>query len=315
MSDKPTIAVVIPVYNGALYIAEALESVFAQTLPATEVFVIDDASTDSTPEILQSYGDRIRVLRNEKNVGQGASRNRGVRATISPYIAFLDADDYWAPLHLEQLYNVLNLEPSVSVVFCRMANVGIKKSIWPETRHLAEWGEPIDVFLPLMREQFIMPSASLIRRSLHEELGGFDETRPFGSEDSDYYCRAAVHHLFVGLLEPTIFYRWHMGQNCKRNWVPRVIKYFEYRASLLAEVSRRRMRSKSDYVQAEVNSITQWQHYMERAWCERNILGMRRLLWHSLFHGLFSQSDYRYVLRALIPQCFFSRNPHGLIKD
>ena len=94
---QPLVSVVMPVYNGAAYIKKAVDSVYAQDVPL-ELLVIDDCSTDNTKEILDSYGDKsgFRYFRNNRNLGAAGSRNLGVREAKGEYIAFLDADDWWA---------------------------------------------------------------------------------------------------------------------------------------------------------------------------------------------------------------------------
>lgn len=95
-TDKPLISVIMPVYNGASTIRQAVESVFSQNVPL-ELLVIDDGSTDQTEEILSAYQNRtdFYYLKNAHNIGAAASRNRGVREAHGKYIAFLDADDWW----------------------------------------------------------------------------------------------------------------------------------------------------------------------------------------------------------------------------
>ena len=99
------ISVVIPSYNGAETLFQAIDSVLCQTTKTPlEILVIDDNSTDDTMEKMGRYGenDRVRYIRNETNKGASASRNRGVQLAKGDYIAFLDADDYWDPEKLEK---------------------------------------------------------------------------------------------------------------------------------------------------------------------------------------------------------------------
>src|SRR5688572_29569191 len=96
----PKVSVVLPVYNGARYLREALASVFAQTFQDFEIICVDNGSTDSTPEILQEFDGRIRVIR-QSNLGPCGGRNVGVSVATAPYVAFLDHDDRWYPHKLE----------------------------------------------------------------------------------------------------------------------------------------------------------------------------------------------------------------------
>ena len=102
--ESPAVSVIISVYNGEKYLKECLESVMAQTLQSIEIICVDDASTDSTPQILKAYQDRVQIITNEKNYMAGESRNRGLRAAMGEYVLFLDADDVFEPDMLEKSY-------------------------------------------------------------------------------------------------------------------------------------------------------------------------------------------------------------------
>lgn len=111
----PDISVIIPLYNKGKYIVRALDSVFAQTYQDFEVIVVDDGSTDNGLEIVQQYRDsRLRLIR-QANAGPGAARNRGLKASKAPFVAFLDADDEWLPEFLEVSVSSLKSQPFCSV--------------------------------------------------------------------------------------------------------------------------------------------------------------------------------------------------------
>jgi len=97
----PQVSVIIPTYNCARYLPEAIDSVLAQTYRDFEIIVVDDGSTDDTPDVLARYGEAILVIR-QPNQGRGAARNAGILAARGQYIAFLDADDLWLPRKLEK---------------------------------------------------------------------------------------------------------------------------------------------------------------------------------------------------------------------
>lgn len=102
--ESLAVSVIIAVYNGEKYLKECLESVMAQSLQSIEIICVDDASTDSTPQILKTYQDRVRIITNERNYMAGESRNRGLRAARGEYVLFLDADDVFEPDMLEKSY-------------------------------------------------------------------------------------------------------------------------------------------------------------------------------------------------------------------
>lgn len=102
-SGRPTVSVILTTYNGAAYLPQAIESVLRQTYPPSEVLVIDDASSDNTPEIAAQYGKMIRYFRNPTRCERCFSRNFGVSHATGEYIFFLDYDDYWRPEHIEKV--------------------------------------------------------------------------------------------------------------------------------------------------------------------------------------------------------------------
>ncbi len=102
---KPSVSVIVTVYNGEEYLTECLESILSQTLKNIEIICVDDASTDETPRLLERFGDRLIILTNAKNCMAGESRNRGLRAATGEYVIFLDADDVFESSMLERAYN------------------------------------------------------------------------------------------------------------------------------------------------------------------------------------------------------------------
>jgi len=109
-----SISVVIPTYNSASYLQEALESVSQQTVAVDEIIVVDDGSTDETHQVIQSFD--VTYLY-QKNAGAAAARNAGVAAVQGELIAFLDADDLWLPTKIEQQVSLLTNEPTIDMVF------------------------------------------------------------------------------------------------------------------------------------------------------------------------------------------------------
>ena len=110
-----TVSVIIPTYNRAHCIGEAIDSVLMQDPPADEVIVIDDGSTDETADILASYGDRIKVIR-QKNAGSGAARTAGLQHAQCEWITFLDSDDVWYPGRLALFHHDLSKEKNQDIV-------------------------------------------------------------------------------------------------------------------------------------------------------------------------------------------------------
>lgn len=109
------VSVILPVFNGERYLREALDSALNQTYTELEVVVVDDASTDLTPRILQQYGDKIRCIRLERNQGAAVARNKALEAAKGRFVAFLDSDDWWFP---EKIRLQVDLMQANRVAFC-----------------------------------------------------------------------------------------------------------------------------------------------------------------------------------------------------
>lgn len=117
VTENPKITVLIPVFNCAQYVEQAMQSIFDQTEKRWEIILVDDASTDATLCIIERYrGDKVRILRNERNSGQSYSRNRAIAEARGEWVAQLDADDWLAPTRLEKLLSVAE-ETMADLVF------------------------------------------------------------------------------------------------------------------------------------------------------------------------------------------------------
>ncbi len=115
--DKPSISALIPTYNCAKYIAKSIDSVLAQTYPAAEILIVNDGSTDDTPNVVSAYADpRLRYIE-IPHAGIAAARNKGIEDASSDYLAFLDADDLWRPAMLEKHVAVMDHDRSLVCSF------------------------------------------------------------------------------------------------------------------------------------------------------------------------------------------------------
>jgi glycosyltransferase involved in cell wall biosynthesis len=208
-----TISVIIPAYNYARYLREAIDSVFAQTYPALEVIVVDDGSTDDTPAVLAAYGDRIRAIR-QQNQGVSAARNTGISAARGEYVAFLDADDLWQPAKLEAQMARFDADPSLGLVHCGAESFDAEG----QTIHFWREGMQGRVAINILRLEPVIaaPGSNIVApRRVAEEIGGFD-TRMTGSEDWDFYYRVAERYEIGFTPETLVRYRIH-GSGAHRN--------------------------------------------------------------------------------------------------
>jgi glycosyltransferase involved in cell wall biosynthesis len=189
MSDRPLIAVIVPAYNLAGYLQEALESVLAQTVPTEllDVVVIDDGSTDDTAAVAARFAPRVRCIR-QSNRGLPAARNRGVAETSAPYLAFLDADDRLLPEKLADQLSILEVDRSAAVVYSGWHYIDEAGARLPQRGWSREEG---DLLGRLLLGNLMHPHATLVRRSLFESVGGFDETLT-SVEDWDLWIRISL---------------------------------------------------------------------------------------------------------------------------
>ncbi len=191
---KSNICAIIPVYNGRRYLREAVESVVKQTLRPDQLIIIDDGSTDGSLDVLEGLALPIplRVL-SQANRGQAASRNKGVSLAEPEFIAFLDQDDIWYPRHCEHLLAILQASSTMGWTYSNCDSVDQNGTlITPRMLDTFPITHPKrDLRTCLSEDMFILPSASLIRKSAFDAVGGFDE-QLVGYEDDDLFLRLLV---------------------------------------------------------------------------------------------------------------------------
>lgn len=208
----PRVTVLMAVHDGEPYVTKAIESVLAQSFTDFELLVVDDASTDSTPQLLASIGDeRMRVLRNETNLGQVASLNRGLREARGEIVARLDHDDWCRADRLERQIAVLDAEPAVAVVGSWATVVDADDRMIASARQSIR--DYVDfVYLNLIAWVLIPHPAATYRRDAVLDLGAYDE-RLGPSEDKDLWRRMALARLEARNVEAELIrYRLHGGQ-------------------------------------------------------------------------------------------------------
>ena len=183
------VTVVLPCYNSANSLARALDSVLAQTQADLRICAVDDGSTDDTADILERYATYGLPLR-QRHAGQAAARNRGIRISDSPFVAFLDADDYWLPNKLERQLAVLRQNPNVGLVCSDCATIQEGKFAGS---YFGSVTAPAagKLFERLVRECFVFTPTVVVRRKCLDEVGLFDESLVV-SEDFNLWLRIAA---------------------------------------------------------------------------------------------------------------------------
>lgn len=203
-----SIAVVIPVYNGAKYLREAIDSVLAQTLPPIDIIVVDDGSTDDSLAVARTYPS-VRVIA-QKNAGVSTSRNRGVATTSAAWIAFLDQDDYWAPEKLQRQIETIRAFPDSDV--CLTGKKILSQVGTTDEARIIELQPPPPsetIARELYRRLRFQPSCVLVRRSALLAVGGFEATA-WPCEDWDLWLRMEqAGARFISCPDFVTFYRYH----------------------------------------------------------------------------------------------------------
>jgi hypothetical protein len=207
-AKPPRVSVVIPVLNRPLAVRQAIDSVLAQTVQDFELIVVDDGSTDATPETLASLSDpRIRVIRHPQRRGGSAARNTGIRAARADYVAFLDSDDEWLPTKLERQLELFGRsQEHVALVYTGMQGVyadGSRRTYLPlRIPNLAR---------ALLTDNVIGgTSVGMLRRSALEAVGGFDESLP-AAQEMDLWLR--VCERFTADFVPEVLVRVEKGSD------------------------------------------------------------------------------------------------------
>jgi glycosyltransferase involved in cell wall biosynthesis len=214
MTTSPLVSVVIPTYNCAQYVRQAVESVLSQTYERCEIIVVDDGSSDDTKDRLAPVRARIHYIY-QANRGLPAARNVGIRRARGEVVAFLDADDWWLPTKLQVQLPHFTSSLETALVHCDVTHFDM------QTCRFLELRRPRDEFAGrcygrMFFSNRVTPSTVLVRREPLLAEGGFDETLVEGCEDYDLWLRLARLHPFAYVPERLVVYRLH-GGNMSRN--------------------------------------------------------------------------------------------------
>jgi glycosyltransferase involved in cell wall biosynthesis len=195
-----TVGIIIPTYNRRTKVARAIASVLNQTYKDYEIIVVDDASIDGTRDSLVQFRKHIRCVSHPRNLGVSASRNTAIKASRSPFIAFLDSDDYWLPEKLS--FQMAFFAQNPEALICQTQEIWIRKGrrVNPQRKHLKPSG---DIFEPSLKRCLVSPSAVMLRRSLLGEVGLFDESLP-ACEDYDLWLRIASRYPVYLIEQPLV---------------------------------------------------------------------------------------------------------------
>jgi glycosyltransferase involved in cell wall biosynthesis len=231
-SHTPLVSVVIPAYNCARFIGDALDSVVDQNYPALEVLVVDDGSTDETCDVVARYGSAVTLIK-QRNAGAAVARNEGMRRARGKYVALLDADDLWLPGKLRLQVDYLERHEDVAMSCTRWhllhpdaaGRYHIERAVALESVSVdpkcAGW-----IYCELLLDCGVWTSTVVMRRELGERIGGFDAELRRG-QDYDYWLRASRVTRIDRLDAPLALYRMQVAHDRKfpdTNWELTVIR-------------------------------------------------------------------------------------------
>jgi len=203
---NPTVSVIMNGLNCSKYLREAIDSVFAQTYKDWEIIYWDDASTDNSLEIAESYGEKVRCFKSEETFPLGKVRNLAMEQAKGDFIAFLDCDDIWLPEKLEKQIPLFENNSSVGLVHSDAWNFTLSGKVYKSHKKKPPEG---NVFRELLRGYFIcMPTAIIRRNTLQDLLTWFDD-RFTQIEEVDLFLRIAYKWKVVYVDEPLAKYRLH----------------------------------------------------------------------------------------------------------
>ncbi len=202
MKNNPLVSVIIPTYNRAWALAEAIDSVLAQNYNNFELIVIDDGSTDNTSDLIDGYSGKLALIRQE-NAGVSAARNRGIESSRGDFIAFLDSDDTWLPQKLSRQMDFMGRYPEALI--CQTQEIWIRNNtrVNPRSCHKKPSGMIFESSLALC---LVSPSAVMMKKNLFDKVGLFDERLP-ACEDYDLWLRVGCRYPVYLVDEPLVIKR------------------------------------------------------------------------------------------------------------
>lgn len=307
MSQAPRVSVIMPGYNAAPYVEQAVRSALEQSCRDVELVFVDDGSSDGTAEVVQrlqaEFGERLTLLCSERG-GPYPARNRALGVARGEFVAFLDADDWWEPDFIETMLAALEAA-GADVAYCGWQNVGEGVTGGRAEPYLPpayEDGDPVEHFLrgcpwPI--------HGALLRRAVVDAVGGFS-TRLFSSMDYDLWIRLlAVTRRMVRVPRVMAYYRWHGGgqisavkwRQVQHAWQVRR-DFAAANPALVAHLGAARRRELVDGPLLEQGRTLFWR---------RDLEGAQHLLRQALRAGAWAPRDLPLLAAALLPLPWFTR--------
>jgi glycosyltransferase involved in cell wall biosynthesis len=297
------ISVIMPCYNAAAFIEEAVNCVMHQTYADVELIVVDDGSTDGSVDILQQlatqYSPRLSLLY-QGQMGPYPARNLGLQCATGGRVAFLDADDYWSPDALEKLAAALDANHA-DIAYCGWQNVGVGA---PGTKpYVPPDYNQMDTAAEFLRSCPWPIHAALVRRDAIDAVQGFSERR-FSAMDYDLWLRLHAHtQKLVRVPVVMAFYRWHDKGQISKDRSRQVLDALQVRHDFVAHHPE----CVAHLSQSKVRELSEGFLLREayRAYWQRNLLDAQKLFRRALMQGLWKAGDLKYLIPALLPRALF----------
>lgn len=297
------ISVIMPCYNAAAFVEEAVSCVMNQTYPDVELIVVDDGSTDGSADILQDlvarFAPRMRLHFQDRQ-GPYPARNLALKHALGGYVAFLDADDYWTPDALEKLAAALN-DQQADIAYCGWQNVG--EGAPGTAPYVPPDYSQMDTAAEFLRSCPWPIHAALVRRAAIDAVQGFSE-RCFSAMDYDLWLRLYAHtQKIVRVPEVLAFYRWHdKGQISKTKW-KQVLDALQVRRDFAIHHPERVAHLSSEKIAELTDGFLLREAY--RAYWKRSLPDAQKLFRRALFQAHWKANDLKYILPAYLPDAWF----------
>ena len=273
------VSVVIATYNMGRYLPQAVQSALSQDYPSIEVQIVDDGSTDDTPEVVGQWREepRVRVHR-QVNAGQTRAKNQGIALARGAFVAFLDADDVWLPGKLTRQMALFG-PPEVGVVYSGYECMDADGRALPN--------EPARMYRgritgPLLIDNFVSFSSSIVRRSCLSACGGFDETLEMGI-DYELWLRLSARYVFDFVPEVMLRYRiWpgSMSKNYRKRYQSAIRIMEGFLAKHPGVVGAARIRQAWAHTYVGRGNVTLWREQDRRAALQDYARALRFVPWY-----------------------------------
>ena len=303
------ISAIIPTYNNAAFIKDAVLSIQNQTVPPAEIIIVDDGSTDNTQYIVQQLDGNIQYIR-QQNRGPSAARNAGIKAAKGDWIAFLDADDQWTTDKLEKQIKALQHSPELKLLAGDMSEIDIDNQILEASvlnkHHFLEKfkaldGKPLpDAFIELLRKNFIPTGTVLIKKDILLEAGLFNDNIRYG-EDLELWAKVASQHPVTCLPDVLMLRRQH-GSNSTQSAEPLLIDLIKVMESLKSYTSKQHIQSYNpdQCITEALNNLGYW-YFNNRQFSQAQTIFRRSLKARPTIKALL------YLIICLLPNRLVAR--------